>query len=1285
MGLFSKRRVKGHRDGDGLTDLDLRGSGAVYDEERDVLQYYWFHTLEWEDGQEYDLWRVVQLRVLRYLPQETRQEPGLVDRMRTVLTGLYDRRQGEYDLVEMKAGIFGDVDQGKLNLGVVQMYGAVGIGATYEEAKRSAGLGLAGVQAAMSNFPQARLKPLSSDLAKWVREALRSFPNASVVIGQPEPRRGPRGMGREGPGEMGQQDDGTLALTQQQGEMFCRAMAERQEEFLTITLASRLAQADLSRMLVGAAQEASVPASQVSGSESISAGIAIPFSLSTQLAQNVATAFGSQQGESVSDGVSDSETISHTEGRATSHGYAVTDGVAHTEGFATSSGSSESHSTSVSEGHAHTEGEAHTEGKAHTVGRAHTSGGSSSSSFSVTNVPSISTTTVGSSASQSSGWSAGSSHGLSQAEGTGWSESQSEGTSSSESGNWSAGAQASVGLHESVSGGIDVRPQVGGTQVGGIQAGGSIGASQSVGVSAGVGGGTSTGESASSTSGQSGSSTTSRSAGVSSGVSGGASQGVSRSVSTTPGHSITSSSTSYGSFSSSTKSVSNTTSESDTTSQADTESHSTGHSTGHSTFHSTTRSVADTVSHAETESWASTRSVSDGVAHGQSRSHGVSRSSGQSIGRSLGRSLGRGVGVGLMPSFSLSRSYQWFNDPAAQLTMILRAQEELLRQATLDGAYLTDLYVLTRSEAGAATAEVALRQAYQGSGELVVTPVQSRRLTKEDQRYIASHALAFTPSTREERIAGTLEAYRDSTLLLPLQLAAYMAPALFEEGYSVTTQERIPTFAYVPDMPGEAVLGHQYSTERADLTGVPLRMSEDRFFHTVFAADTGYGKTVAAERLVFETTEQWHYRTVVLDFGAGWRRLLNAPWTAENRVEVWQLFPGAQRPFRWNPWQVGRRIQPERQMVATCEIFKNAGRMGARQLGLMRRAARELYLDNGVLTADKEIATDPVWGRVRDSKEEAVINVERRRQSMSRRKVVGLHMSELEPFERQALAVHRSKAVDMSAWVERLRSYMPELEGKGDRATMQSLEGVLLRLEVFTQGEIARMYGSGEDTVAIEDLGLLGSPEDPWGVSVLEGGAEMDEYAKISILGLVAWHLYNDAVVRRREAIGKEAGPVLQIVFEEANKVLTGTDAGGDDQQSGAASTSTLFQAMWRDGRKYRIFLHPIVQTVSELPPGVLSSCNNAFFSQTKNPDDRDLMMAHLAFSEKGFTDEDYKRFISRMPVGMAVAKLGYSMDVMHTTPFLVRPSLVFGEEPTDAEVYQAMTAAVAEEGISKE
>jgi hypothetical protein len=1218
-------------------DLTVVDNGMVFVPDRDELDYLWFHLLEREDGREYELYRVVTLRTLRYLPQEARQEPGLVECMRSVLAGLYGQRRARYDLVVIEAGIFDPP------LGVVQFYGAVGLDAELDGALHDARLGMATIRGAMANFEQSRLEPLTVQVAEWMRRALSGFPHALVVVGQPEPRVGPRGMGREGPGEMGREVEGPGASRQQQAEMLCRAMSAIQEEFLMTTLGSPVGQSDLARMLTGVAQEASVPASQMTGVEAISAGIALPLTLSESLGRSAATAFGQTEGQGVSDGVADSEATSHLEGHATTVGHSVTEATAHTEGRAATSGGSTSSSVTRSEGSAHTAGQADTRGSAHTDGHFSSSGVKTSRSSTMPG-PTQSVQIPGGSVAAT------------EYEGGGdlW-----KALTAGEGPMDFGAAQRAVGDH--VAGGGYASANVPAPQL-------SVGGGAKVGVPGLVG-----------VSGQAGTSgptqpgmqvpmgtVETRSTPLGPTVS------VSKPLGPTVSSSVAHSSSS-GSSSAVTRSQASTASTADTTSQG------VARTTARSSFSSSTHSVADTTSHAETDSWARSDSVADGVSHGQTRSHGVSRTSGTNVGRSLGVMRGMGFGVAAVPTFSLSRSYQWWNDPAVQLAQVLRAQEELLRQATLEGAYLTDVYLLARTGEGAAAAEAAVRQAFQGSGPLVVTPVQTRRLDGEEQEYVRLHASAFTPSTREERIGGALEAYRDSTLLLPLQLAAYTAPVLFEEGLSVTTQERIPAFAFVPDVPGDVVLAHLWSTERAELTGAQLRLSQDRFFHTVFASDTGFGKTVAAERLVVETTARWRYRTVVLDFGAGWRRLLNAPLGEPDRAEVWQLFPGATAPFRWNPWQVGKRIQPDAQLRATCELFKNAGRMGQRQLGFMRRAARELYLEHGVLTADREVLSRPEWNCVRDGAEEEAIQAARRERGLGEERREKVHLEDLEPFERQALAVHRSRAVDVSAWVDRLGSYKPALERRRDQASLQSLEGILLRLETFTQGEMARMYGSGEGAVAVEDLGLLGPADDPWGISILEGGAELDEYAKAAILGLVAWHLYNDAVVRRRQDIGREGGPVLQIVFEEANKVLTGVETEGDTRSPGAAATSQLFQTMWRDGRKYRIFLHPVVQTVSELPPGILSSCNDGFFGQTKNPRDRDLVMAHLAFSEKGFTDEDYKRFLSRMPAGMAVCKLGYSQEIVHTTPFLCRPVMVVAQEPTDGEIlarHRAMQAA---------
>jgi len=175
-----------------------------------------------------------------------------------------------------------------------------------------------------------------------------------------------------------------------------------------------------------------------------------------------------------------------------------------------------------------------------------------------------------------------------------------------------------------------------------------------------------------------------------------------------------------------------------------------------------------------------------------------------------------------------------------------------------------------------------------------------------------------------------------------------------------------------------------------------------------------------------------------------------------------------------------------------------------------------------------------------------------------------------------------------------------------------------------------------------------------------------------AILSLLASVLFFDAVSRRRESLSGLKFPPMQIFFEEANKILSGVSSGGatsDQPSSGGGGVSEIFQTMWRDGRKYRIFLHLMVQTISELPEGILSSCNNIFVVQTKNAKDRDMVMAHIGRSEKGFVNTEYKRYLARIPIKMAVVKLGYSDDVTQLEPVLANPLYVEGEEPDDIEI----------------
>ena len=88
-----------------------------------------------------------------------------------------------------------------------------------------------------------------------------------------------------------------------------------------------------------------------------------------------------------------------------------------------------------------------------------------------------------------------------------------------------------------------------------------------------------------------------------------------------------------------------------------------------------------------------------------------------------------------------------------------------------------------------------------------------------------------------------------------------------------------------------------------------------------------------------------------------------------------------------------------------------------------------------------------------------------------------------------------------------------------------------------------------------------------------------------------------------------------------------------------------------------------------------MASCNNAFFGQMKNLHDRDQAIGHIARSERGVHDEEYKRFLSRMPQGMLIAKFGLTTDIAGTEPMLAKALRVSAVEPSDNEILQRFGA----------
>ena len=1231
--------------------------------EQDQLQYLWFKVQDLTANRRY--FRVVALSELASVPVSIREDYDLLQKQWAAVRGLYNAKA---DFVYSAAGIFTPE-----HVGVVQYYGGAGTGESRDEAARVALNNLGAVRATLANYEQSRLAQPTPAWIEWYLDFItRRSRNIMALLGHPDPRATRRGLGKDGELANDTGDD----LAAEQNELLFRGLAKLREDFIFQVTAKRVGRKHLAEGLVRVAQIASNVASRRRGSIHIGFSLSIPIAmaLSSALAGSRSgsdsNSHTSSEGQSHGWGNSHTESSAHTESRSSTTGETETHGIA--IGHTDAAGSVKSHAQTLSQ--AHTDSQAHSESRSHTDSSSLTTSESTSAGHSA-NQGSSSNWSSG----QSSNWSQGQSNNWSEGQSNNWSQGESNSWSQGESDNWSQGSSQTASqsatesaantVNASINGGVNLGADAGigdisplaGKINGGVHLGGAVGAAHTEGsaISSGsaeasfqtTGGGSSvsigSGQSASVGGGSSsqvgGGLSNSVGGGVSQSVGGGVFQSESNTFAHTKGKSTTiGSANSYGSA--------------DTLGSADTR--------GNSDTDGYADSISSADSIVESHSWSKSRSFTqgsadtvgktDGQVENWGRSHTESDAFGTAVARAAGSSFSGGFSTGLVPGVSIARAWQTEDDVADRLTELLRQFEGQLNTASAEGGFMTDAVLFTASDLGQSAARALIPQAFHGPN--VPTPVLTLQPTGPEAEEIRDHALAFLhyPGWSAGDPLGGYLFTRYATLLHPGQLAAYTAPGLFEEGTAMTALAPIPKgMSFYPAMSGEVLIGHQFSPETAELTTAPVRLELPRLMHTLFAGDTGWGKSVAAITVAHESTLHWKTRTVVLDFGAGWRQLLNAP-HLQGRVDILQLWPDAVRPFRWNPLQIGRNINPETQWRAFADIFGSIARLGVRrQKQELLQALRNVYLRSGVLIDDPVVRADPEWGRVRDPDEAERTGAN-----------PGTPLSVLTREARQALAVQRSLIVGLADLYAEVQHRLAEVPPR-DTTLAGVLEGILFRLNPLVQGAAASQFTPGPAATALEDLAR------PWGITIIEGGIFLDDFGKAFLLGWIGWHLYTDMVARRvHEANTNE--PLLQVFFEEANKIFGGVADGGDDE-GGGVSTSQRFGDMFRDARKYGCRLHVITQAPSLLPQDIISSCNNLVIGFLKNPKDKDIALSAIARSEKGFRDEEWRRFLTNQPIGMAIGRFPYTSQRELQQPFLFQPLQLTVAEPTDDEIVRVL------------
>ncbi|MBI9045820.1 MAG: serine-rich protein [Anaerolineaceae bacterium] len=642
----------------------------------------------------------------------------------------------------------------------------------------------------------------------------------------------------------------------------------------------------------------------------------------------------------------------------------------------------------------------------------------------------------------------------------------------------------------------------------------------------------------------------------------------------------------------------------------------------------------------------------DSESYGESHMEGKSVSSSQSQGS--GKSIGAGLSMGVAPSFNVGQTWQTEDDIAVHLTELMRELSSMMKLAAQSGGFATNSLLFTRKKEAIGKASALIPQAFHGVN--VPTPVMTVVPEPEDLNELSRHALAFKPYLTTGGIPNDpldqLMYWKYATLLTPDSVGAYVSPGMITEG----TLDIIPPFpkelAHFPRMKGEVVLGHQYSPTTAELTNTLVRLDEPRLMHTIFAGDTGFGKSVAAIRMAYEMAMQWNTRVIVLDFGFGWRQLLNAP-GLEGRVDIRQLVPAGVRPLRWNLMQIGRYINPEAQVRAFTAVFSQVAQLGQKQQShRFAEHVRSLYEEHGILVDSEEVRADREFGHVRNEEAEVVDQT------------AGIPLGDLTVDQRQLIAVHRSKSVGIVDLYERIKTEYEALDPRRDQIAKGVLEGILVRLDTLVKSSAINQYRPGHDAIPIEELARAKKVNGPSGVVVIEGGAFLDSFSKAWLLGWAGYMIYTDMAERRMRQLNKTY-PKTFMVFEEANKIFTGVD-GGDPENKQGPTISEQYENMFRDSRKYDIFFAVITQNPSLIPPGIRNSCNSVVINFIKDAKDKDVVMSALARSEKGFHDEPWRRFLTDMEIGMSIGRFPYEFNRENQQPFLFKALLLDVEEPDD-------------------
>ncbi|MFE8700967.1 serine-rich protein [Cytobacillus sp. FJAT-54145] len=998
-------------------DLEVKRSYVEYHESKGSLNYLLFEMeTKNGDGEPVFLYKALKFHRLIRVPKNAKALKSFMDMQAEVISGMYN---SQMNFVQIIANVIKPKP-----IGLMFLYGVQAVSTeSMESAKRHADEDFAALSRVFGGtFRTMEMKLPTYEEMEWLRSKMHSMKHLQVVRGLPKPRKAAgdmnnsSGMGGAGNAEM-----------EEQTEEFIAGMTDY--EYVAVLMASPIEQDVLMQWLNISSKDQTKWEGLLSGSKGMNFGLSMPMMYMANLGSNEGWSQGHNQG--ISESHSDSTSLTETQG--VSHGTTHSQGVTNTAGTSLTVGESLglSHSQGTSQGisvtdgvsMSHSQGVSESQSETHTLGKSasHSLGSNWSESDGTSETQSKGTShTVsdGTNNSYSFGKNQSSSDGTSHAEGSNWSNSNgktnswssqwsesqgnTETTSKGNNTNWGINSNfgTNKGNSDTLGGGLSMGAGLpGGVGQGSVSAnyshsetegtssgkGGSIGGGTSESTSEGTtnssskGGSQSGGTTSTSSKGGSITDTTTHTdtKGTSETWSKGTSHTVSNGTSETlsKGTSHTSSRGGSETFSTGTsESVSKGRSVGTSESWSQGKSHSVGQSVGVSASdgiskgNSLSQGQSFSQSHSQSVSQSVTQSQS--LSRGQSHSDGWGTSKGMSQGYSGGLSAGSAGTMGIGPSLSWSKTFQWKDVEVENILELLQFQRQRLMAATNgQGAFYVDFYIATEHEK-AKRAAGALANAAWMNDQAYVSPLQVLDLPPHEEQHLLYHLNAFSPCLTKEGVPGQLESYKYSTVLLADELAAFSHPPRISEGGLYAEVDDMPTLS-VPSnrqdgeiFVGNILSGERYSVDKGYETDFQFRIRNDEIMHAFFQGGSRSGKTVTATRVIAELANnvrrgpyKKRMRIVAMDPKKDWRIL--ARFVEPERFRFYSLADPAFCPIKLNLARIPKGVYTERYMNSIVEVFCRSYGLGERGKQILTRAFYEEYTKAGCFQGNaKDLANE---------------------------------------------------------------------------------------------------------------------------------------------------------------------------------------------------------------------------------------------------------------------------------------------------------------------------------------